>query len=42
MQTQELSLEAINIYGCTQARIKTTDEAVWEGTTVKRGDPIPQ
>jgi arylsulfatase A-like enzyme len=21
---------------------KTTDEAVWEGATVKRGDPIPQ
>jgi arylsulfatase A-like enzyme len=21
---------------------KTTDQAVWEGTTVKRGDPIPQ
>lgn len=28
MQTQELSLESINIYGGTQARIKTTDEAV--------------
>ncbi len=28
MQTQELSLEVINIYGGTQARIKTTDEAV--------------
>jgi len=28
MQTNELSLDSINIYGGTQARIKTTDEAV--------------
>jgi hypothetical protein len=28
MQTQELSLESINIYGGTQARVQTTDEAV--------------
>lgn len=28
MQLQELPLDAINIYGGTQARIKTTDEAV--------------
>lgn len=28
MPTQEISLEAINIYGGTQARLKTTDEAV--------------
>lgn len=28
MQTKEISLEAINIYGGTQARLKTTDEAV--------------
>jgi hypothetical protein len=28
MPTQELSLESINIYGGTQARVKTTDEAV--------------
>jgi hypothetical protein len=28
MQTQELSLDSINIYGGTQARIKTTDDAV--------------
>ena len=28
MQTQELSLDLINIYGGTQARVQTTDEAV--------------
>ncbi len=28
MQTQELPLEAINIYGGTQARVKATDDAV--------------
>ena len=28
MQTQNLSLDAINIYGGTQARLKTTDEAI--------------
>ena len=28
MPTQEISLETINIYGGTQARLKTTDEAV--------------
>lgn len=28
MQTQDLSLDSINIYGGTQARVKTTDEAV--------------
>src|SRR6476469_2500851 len=28
MQTQELSLDSINIYGGTQARVQTTDEAV--------------
>ena len=28
MQTKEISLEAIDIYGGTQARLKTTDEAV--------------
>ena len=28
MQTQELSLTSINIYGGTQARVQTTDEAV--------------
>ena len=28
MATQELSLDSINIYGGTQARVQTTDEAV--------------
>lgn len=28
MHTQEISLESINIYGGTQARLKTTDEAI--------------
>jgi uncharacterized ParB-like nuclease family protein len=28
MQTQELPLESINLYGGTQARVKTTDDAV--------------
>lgn len=28
MQTQDLSLESINIYGGTQTRLKTTDEAI--------------
>jgi hypothetical protein len=28
MATQELSLESINIYGGTQARVQTTDDAI--------------